>query len=616
MGSQAEPGNQNVGRASAGLTTERDGYRFMISNCRCGASPRHDSRLLATPPDHCYSPSRLTFLLAVLRSLLMIQSDAATSSSAPGRGAWLALTAALLGWMFDGAEMGVFSLVGRPALLDLFSKQEVYQSLSKTDQENHVALWLGVITALFLVGAATGGVLFGWLGDRIGRVRAMTLSVLVYAVFTFFCGWAVSPLQLGVCRFIASLGMGGEWSLGVALVMEVWPNRSRAFMAGLIGAAANVGYLMVALIGLVLSSFLLNVKGKLLEFGLSQSWVDHLTANQGWRIMMILGIVPALLTFFIRIFVPESEKWQEEKKRGTTSNWATTDLLGVLFGALGPAGLVYLYAFSETVLLGHTFQHTWQVRLIATLVGIGIAILGYTYPVIRYLQRLRATSGATDSSSSSSIIRRMLLAACLSGVALLGTWGGTQQAPAWADKLSADQLTVAEKEAGLKLYAREKTLVWLSVGAIVGTIGAAFMGDWLGRRKAYALLCALSFASVVLLFQLNTKFGPGLLFSAFVAGAFTASFYGWLPLYLPELFHTNVRATGQGFGFNFGRILAAVGGLQLGGLVKQFADGVELGPLKMAGGYPSACTILSLVYFIGMVLIWFAPETRGKPLPS
>src|SRR5579871_2586396 len=91
-----------------------------------------------------------------------------------GRGKWLALAAALLGWMFDGAEMGVFSLVGRPAVKDLMPGAT----------EGEVGLWFNVIMAGFLVGAATGGVLFGWLGDRIGRVRAMTISVLVYALFT------------------------------------------------------------------------------------------------------------------------------------------------------------------------------------------------------------------------------------------------------------------------------------------------------------------------------------------------------------------------------------------------------------------------------------------------
>lgn len=174
-------------------------------------------------------------------------SPASVSTAPATRGAWMALIAALLGWMFDGAEMGLFSMVGNAAVADLL------EPVGKADQAGR---WFGIIIATFLMGAATGGVVFGWLGDRIGRVRAMSFSVAVYALFTGFCGFATNVEQLAVLRFIASLGMGGEWALGVALVMEVWPNRSRAFMAGLIGAAANVGYLLVGLVGLVLDLLL------------------------------------------------------------------------------------------------------------------------------------------------------------------------------------------------------------------------------------------------------------------------------------------------------------------------------------------------------------------------
>src|SRR5262249_5913417 len=131
----------------------------------------------------------------------------------------------------------------------------------------------------------------------------------------------------------------------------------------------------------------------------------------------------------------------------------------------------------------------------------------------------------------------------------------------------------------------------------------------------YCLMCVLSLGSVFVLFQ-NEHYGPWFLFTAFLAGTFTASFYGWLPLYLPELFRTRIRATGQGFSFNFGRILAAVGALQLGSLVKLFGDGLDLGVIQMAGGYPAACSVLSLIYLVGIGLIWLAPETRGQPLPE
>jgi SHS family sialic acid transporter-like MFS transporter len=504
------------------------------------------------------------------------------------RGQWLVLIAALLGWMFDGAEMGVFSMVGRQAVRDLL----------KTTDEGLVGLWFGVVTAGFLVGAATGGVLFGWLGDRLGRVRAMTLSVLAYTLFTGLCGVAAEAWQVGVLRFLAALGMGGEWSLGVALVMEVWPNRTRAFMAGLIGAAGNVGYVLVGLVGLVLNDWLSSLHGGLLSLGLSPAWADSLTANSGWRIIMILCAMPALLTFLIRLFVPESQRWKEEEGRGATQSWATRDLLGVLVGAAGPALIIYLWAWEGPP----AFPHTWPVRLAGSVLGLALATAGYTYPAIRYLQRQGDGAGEHGWKRT---LARMLLAACLSGVALLGTWGSVQWAPSWADKLAAPGL-----------HAKEYTQIWMGVGAIAGTILAALAGDWIGRRLAYCLLCALSLGSVYLFFLGNREYGPMFLGTAGLAGLFTASFYGWLPLYLPEIFRTRVRATGQGFSFNFGRILAAVGVLQTGNLMGLFRDDVTLAGLTIPHGYPLACSVMSLIYLVGIVIIWLVPETRGRPLPE
>src|SRR5207253_11085019 len=175
------------------------------------------------------------------------------------RGRWLALAAALLGWMFDGLEMGLFPLVARPALREL---------LGAGAGEDVVGKWFGVITAGFLVGAATGGVLFGWFGDKIGRVRAMTVSVFVYAECSGVCAFVQEPWQLAVLRFAGALGMGGEWALGVALVMEMWPNASRARLAGLIGAFGNFGYFLLACVALLLNRFQADFTATLSQLGL------------------------------------------------------------------------------------------------------------------------------------------------------------------------------------------------------------------------------------------------------------------------------------------------------------------------------------------------------------
>lgn len=523
----------------------------------------------------------------------------ATGKTATPFGQWMALTAALLGWLFDGAEMGIFSLVGRAAVQDLLD----IAGTPTPAQESEIGLLFSVIIACFLVGAAAGGVVFGWLGDRIGRVRAMSLSIMTYALFTGLCGLAQSPLQLGVLRFIASLGMGGEWSLGVALVMEVWPNRSRALMAGLIGAAANAGYALVGVIGIVLLSLLSTFEGWLLGLGLSESTVQMLIAYKGWRLMMMMGVLPAVLTFLIRLFVPESHKWEEEKTRGGTSHWATIDLVGVLIGTGGTAGIIYLWATSAD----------WPIRLAGTALGAAVATAGYLYPVIRYLKRERVAS--QHAVPIENAVRRMLLGAGLSGVALLGTWGSTQWAPSWSAQLI--ERTPPEVTASLGVIGanpREYTLIFLSIGAIVGTIAAAQAGDWFGRRAAYSMLCLGSMVAVFGFFQFQSQFGWMFLINSFLVGAISASFYGWLPLYLPELFATRIRATGQGFSFNFGRIISAIGALQVGALLsvvqgqKSFA-GIE-------GGYAVACSYVIAIYIVGLILIWFCPETKGKPLPE
>ena len=499
----------------------------------------------------------------------------------PAAGKWMALTAALLGWLFDGFEMGLFPVVARPALLDL---------LGANANEATVSAYNAMINTGFLVGAAAGGVVFGWLGDRIGRVRAMALSILTYALCSGLAGFSFAAWHVIVIRFVAALGMGGEWSLGVALVMEVWGGRSRSTLAGVIGAAANFGYLLVGVISITLGT----LREEFAALGLRPSWVQ-------WRLLMVCGALPALLTFFVRLFVPESRKWEKEKARGATSAWASRDLLAVLGGIAICAGMLLVWQFSES----------WPLRIAAT-VGALLLVGGcYLFPIIGYLNR-----SGEPAEVRSFILRRMMLAALISGIPLLATWGAVQWAPVWASHLSQPVVEEA-KAAGesvdkMVLYWKEVTQMSASFGAIVGCVLGAWVAGALGRRVAYVILCVGSLATVLFFYQGNatfieqgsSPFGMGFLFSAFLMGGFSAAFYGWLPLYLPELFPTRVRATGQGFGFNFGRIIAAIGVLQVPALMGTPPD------------YARACSSLAVIYLLGLAVIWLAPETRGKPLPE
>lgn len=501
------------------------------------------------------------------------------SKSGGSRAQWMTLTAALLGWLFDGFEMGMFPVIGQPALKELLAGST----------EEAISRWFGVIMAMFLIGAATGGVVFGWLGDRIGRVRAMSLSIFTYAIFTGLCGLAAEAWHIAALRFIASMGMGGEWALGVALVTEIWPNKSRAFIAGLIGAAANVGYVLVALMSLYVLQSLSQAQGFFISMGFPESLAARLLNNQAWRLLMIAGALPALLIFFIRIMVPESEKWRQQKTQGTTSHWATRDLLGVLIGALGASLVAVVWSPAST---GWPAKPALQ--LLGTALGVFVALRGYMYPVRSYLRRAKL-AGAIQGDAFESIHRRLLLGASLAGVALLGTWGAIQWAPRWAMQLEPDPMK----------HAKEWTQVASSGGAILFTILAALLGEMVGRRISFSIICAASLASALLLYQTNSAFGGQFLLCTFLAGGITAAFYGWFPLYMPELFPTAVRATSQGFAFNFGRILAAIGTLQTATLIGLFD-----------GSFPMAGSVLSAIYLVGLVLIWFCPETKGKPLPD
>jgi MFS family permease len=382
--------------------------------------------------------------------------------------------------------------------------------------------------------------------------------------------------------------MGGEWALGVALVMELWPGASRALMAGLIGAFGNLGYLICAGIAYWLSparTAPAEIQGWLTSVGLPADWATTLTLNNNWRLLMLAGAAPALLTMVIRLFVPESEKWTQEKESGRAKQWSERDLVGVLVGATAAGAVIALWAAKELSL---------EVRIAGSLVGLVVVVLGYLYPARGYLSRSALSAGARSTT-----LKRMLLGAGLSGVPLLGTWAGLMWMYQWVGNLpSTGQLDPRDARSWLQISS--------SIGAAIGCLVGALLCSPLGRRPVYAALCVLSMASMIAFYrQSEPQFGVQFVLFAGALGMISASFYGWLPLYLPELFPTAVRATGQGFGFNFGRIIAAAGNLQMANLLAWYGN-----------DYSKACALVAGVYVVGLVLIALAPETKGRPLPE
>jgi MFS family permease len=191
-------------------------------------------------------------------------------------------------------------------------------------------------------------------------------------------------------------------------------------------------------------------------------------------------------------------------------------------------------------------------------------------------------------------LRLTLIGIALSSVVLIGTWGSVQWIPLWVDKLTG----------GTQASAKALSSMLLSAGAIVGCFAGSLLGN-LGRRASYCGICLLSYGFCAWLFHGFSAFGAPFLVLCFFVGAASGSFYGWLPLYLPELFPTRIRATGQGISYNFGRVVAAAGALGAGQLVNHYS-----------GSYARMGLSIILIYLFGAVFVWFAPETRGKPLPE
>src|SRR5215831_1805277 len=180
------------------------------------------------------------------------------------------LLAAALGLMLDAFDAMLYALVLAHIMTDL--------SMSKATS--------GFLATLTLLASGLGGVLFGFIADRIGRKRALMLSILTYSLCSFASGLATSISMLAIFRFILGLGMGGEWNTGATLVAETWPTELRAKAISIVQSSWAIGYALAAL-----------VAGIVLHY-----------AN--WRMVFFVGIFPAIVTLWIQSSVPESEMWQ------------------------------------------------------------------------------------------------------------------------------------------------------------------------------------------------------------------------------------------------------------------------------------------------------------------
>src|SRR4051812_39199380 len=245
---------------------------------------------------------------------------------------WFVLVVAALGWLFDCLDQQLFILARPQAMADLLS-------YLKKDDPAAFTFWSStfgdIATSVFIAGWATGGLIFGMLGDRIGRAKTMLITILMYSACTGLSALSYTVYDFAFYRFLTGLGVGGEFAVGVALVAEVMPTRARTYTLALLQALSAFG----------------NISAALINMGLGLAEGEGLV-HSPWRIMFLIGAVPALLALVIRRHLKEPERWQKASHEGAVKQqlgsyselfgdprWRKHALLGLVLACSGVVGL-------------------------------------------------------------------------------------------------------------------------------------------------------------------------------------------------------------------------------------------------------------------------------------
>ena len=254
---------------------------------------------------------------------------------------WFVLMVAAIGWMFDTMAQQLFSIARAPAIYDLLGGHAPQAQVNE---------YAGYATMVFMVGWSFGGILFGVLGDRLGRVKTMILTILCYTIFTGLGLFATSVWDFCAYRFLCGLGVGGQFAVGVALVAEVIPAEARTQSLGMVQAFSAVGNMIAAVVGI---------------------WLGHLVSmgviGSAWRYMFLAGALPAPLALVVFKKLKEPEQWlkarAENRRLGSypelLSDWRHNSIVGLFLAVAGVIGLWGIGYFSYDLLrpvLTRSFQ--------------------------------------------------------------------------------------------------------------------------------------------------------------------------------------------------------------------------------------------------------------------
>ncbi|MCP2730618.1 MFS transporter [Limnofasciculus baicalensis] len=426
---------------------------------------------------------------------------------------WTILFAAWLGWGFDIFDALLFNFVAPnciPTLLGL--------TIGSPEAETATFFWTGLLTSILLLGWAAGGVFFGQVADRIGRTKTLIITMLLYAFGTASCALVPNIWVLILCRIITSLGIGGEWAAGTAMVAEAVPEKSRLEAAILLQTAAPMGIFLATFVNFQIAGVI---------------FLDN--PETSWRYVFLFGLIPAAIALLVRWFIDEPEAWQK------TSNTTLPPKLSELFNTE---------------------------NLPSTLSGVVLSL-----------------------------------------TALLTWWSVSAFLPVTSSSLAHFAAEIKGLDGNSTLMLEEKwkamTSIIFNFGCLIGIFLTVPIAKYLGRKMMFALYFIASAASILITFGLDLP--PEIRMYLYLPmGIWVAGIFGSFSFYLPELFPTRIRATGAGFCYNIGRIVAAGGPFLVGSVASQGTNALN-----------SALTTQFWFGFVPLLGLCFIPwviETKGRVL--
>ncbi len=446
---------------------------------------------------------------------------------------WFVFTVASLAWMFDCLDQQLFIL----------ARDNAVKALSAAGTSGPELKSLGGwAQSIFVAGWALGGLIFGSVGDRIGRAKTLSITVLIYSLCTGLSAFSRDVTEFMIYRALTGLGVGGVFGLAVALVADSLPELARPKALGLLQALSAVGNVTAGLIAMALA---------------------EMDPMNSWKYLFWIGAVPAFLCIFIMFRLKEPVKWVAARDASRLAGGKAMGSYGSLFGEV-----------------------QWRRP----------AILG------------------------------MIL--CVSGV--VGLWGvgffsGALIGPAIENALKAQNpaITPAALAAG-KQWWTAANLIVQNIGAFFGMILFAKLAHRYGRKTVFAFGFLAAFAATIYFYKnFQTKSD---IWMTGLMGFCQLSIFAGFAIYLPELFPTRLRSTGVSFCYNVGRFIAATGPITLGGLQKYLsekavaalpttADALSKADAQLTAFRNAACW-LACIYVIGLLVLPFLPETKGRPMPE